>query len=97
MNMTMKKLVMVAGLVFAAGAGCKSEFDKAMDEAEAVTNRMCACKDAACVDKMRDEKSALKKRFKDKLKDKPSEDQMKRATSIDERWRSCADKIDKPS
>jgi hypothetical protein len=86
---------MVAGLVFASSAGCKNDFDKAMDQADAITSRMCACKDAACVDKMRDERSALKKRFKDELKDKPSEDQMKRAKTIDERWRSCADKIDK--
>ena len=91
---TIKNMVMAAGLVLAFGA-CKDDFDKAMDEASSLTDRMCKCKDAACAEKVRDDRSAMKKKFKGALKDKkPDEDQMKRAEKLDERWRSCADKIE---
>ena len=94
MDNSMKKLLLATGLVLALGA-CKSDFDKAMDEADGLTNKMCACKDTACADKVREERSAMKKKFRASFKDKkPSEDEMKRAEKLDERWRSCADKLE---
>ncbi len=96
---TMKKLMMMAGLVFALGAtGCKDDFDKAMSEAESLTNKMCACKDTACADKVREERHTMKEKFRGALKDKkPNDEQMARAKKIDEKWRTCADKIENPS
>ncbi len=74
----MKKLMLMGGFVLALGA-CKNDFDKAMDKASALTDKMCACKDTACADKVREERSALKKEFKATLGDKkPDEDQMKK-------------------
>jgi hypothetical protein len=97
--LTMKKLMIMAGLVFALGAtGCKDDFDKALGEAETLTNKMCACKDTACADKVREQRASMKERFRGALKDKkPDEDQMKRASAIDDKWRTCADKIENPS
>jgi ribosome recycling factor len=89
----MKNLMMIAGIVFALGA-CKNDFDKAMSEAESLTDKMCACKNEACADKVRDQRREARKKFKDALKGKePSEDQLKRAMKIDEKWRTCSDKI----
>ena len=92
----MKKLMLMGGFVLALGA-CKNDFDKAMDKASAITDKMCACKDVACADKVREERSALKKEFKASLGDKkPSDDQMKKMEKLDERWRTCADKLEAP-
>ena len=95
----MKKLMMMAGLVFALGTtGCKDDFDKALSEAESLTSKMCACKDTACADKVREQRSDMKKRFRSALEGKkPDEDQMKRAEAIDTKWRTCADKVENPS
>lgn len=90
----MKKLMLMGGFVLALGA-CKNDFDKAMDKASALTDKMCACKDTACADKVREERSALKKELRASLGDKkPDEGQMKKMEKLDERWRTCADKAE---
>lgn len=97
MNSTMKKLLLAAGLVLSLGA-CKDDFDKAMDEASTLTDRMCACKDAACAEKVREDRKAMKKKFRGAMEGKkPDEDQMKRAEKLDDKWRACADKIENAS
>ena len=91
----MKKLMLMGGFVLALGA-CKDDIDKAIDKASTVTDHMCACKDQACADKVKDERDAMKKEFSGLKDKKPSDDQMKKLSALDDKYRGCRDKVQAP-
>ena len=69
-----------------------------MDEAETLTDRMCACKDEACADKVREDRRDMKKKFRASMKSKkPSSSQIERADKLDDKWRSCSAKLESHS
>lgn len=81
-------------LSFLFFAGCKGPEEKALALLEAQAAAVCACKDAACVEKAvaasRGEGDALKKEMGDK---KPSEAFNKKATALVMKSLECSSKL----
>jgi hypothetical protein len=88
-------LIAASLLVGLAGCGGADRFDEVLGELEGFKNRMCACADRACADKVQDDWRAYRKTMKDKLgtDGKPNEAQDKRGRVLDEEMRVCRRKI----
>jgi hypothetical protein len=83
------------GLALAFVVGCGGKGDELYGEAKKITDELCACKDEACADAVREKRSALKKKAREtfaKKEDVP-EDLMKKMNELDDKWRECRDKI----
>ena len=91
----MKKYLLGFGLVFALG--CGNKVDKVISEMESLKDKMCACKDADCADKVNTEKKDWEKSMVDKFsKDdfkNMSDDQKKRGDVAEEGFRDCRRKL----
>ena len=93
----MRNFIIVASLLAGlSGCGKKDKFDEVLGEMGGFKDKMCACPDKACVDKVQDEWRVFRKGMKEKVgKDaKPSEAQDKRGRELDEEMRKCRKKYD---
>jgi hypothetical protein len=93
----MRNLTIVAGLVLALTGCGKNKFDQAVSDMEGLKDKMCACTDKACADKVNDEYREWRKSMKEKFKkedDKDaSEEQTKRAKAADAAFHECRSKL----
>ena len=87
----MKKLSIVVGLLFGLGA-CSSKIDKAISELEGWKDKMCACKDKECAEKVEKDfdvwNKEMRAKFKDD-KDEGNEDQKKKAKELFKALHEC--------
>ncbi|MBK9032760.1 MAG: hypothetical protein IPL61_16075 [Myxococcales bacterium] len=96
----MKKLALVFALLVPMAAACgggggAAELLKKMEEAK---NKTCACKDKACVDKVKEEMMGWMMKNADKFKNvKPTKAQDEKADKLDDEMDKCAEKFDKPA
>jgi len=86
----MKKFLLVAALVYAAGCGSKA--DNAIGELEGFKTRMCECKDKACGDEVQKDMKEWKTKMKDSdvKKSDLSEDQKAKAKDVGMEMMKCA-------
>ena len=91
----MKHLMLAFGLVFAVG--CGNKVDKAISQMEGFKDKMCACKDAECAEKVNTEKKDWEKSLADKFSKDDfknlSDDQKKRGDEADKAFRDCRRKL----
>jgi hypothetical protein len=91
----MKNILAISALVFAFG--CGNKVDKLIGEMEGFKDKMCACKDADCADKVNKEKKEWEKSVADKMTEddikKLSDDQKKRGDAADEAYKDCRRKL----
>jgi hypothetical protein len=80
-----------------AMAGCKDKWDKALAEAEVFKDRMCACKDKACVDDVKKERLAWDASLKERRgKDEtPPDKVMERAKALLNEMGACEMAVEK--
>lgn len=85
----MKNLLLVAGLVFAAGCGSKA--DGALGEMEGFKTRMCECKDKACGETVMKDMMEWGKKMKDSgvKKDDMSDDQKAKGKELSKDMQKC--------
>lgn len=85
----MRKLLLAA--VFAVSAGCSGDtIDGLMGEYEGLKKEMCACKDAACADKVDEKRRTWEKGAKEKMgKKEPSKSQMEKIEKMEDELREC--------
>ena len=93
----MRTLAIVVGLL--VGCHGNDKFDDAVTEIEGFRDRMCACHDKTCADKVQDDWRAYQKKLRETLgpDGKPSKQQDKRARLLDEAIRVCRQQLDPPS
>jgi hypothetical protein len=86
----MKHLTIAVGLLLGLGA-CSNKFDKALSEFESYKDKMCACKDKDCAEKVDKDFKEFMMSLREKFdKDsKPSEDQDKKGKELDKAYREC--------
>lgn len=94
----MQKLGMVAVLVLAmAGCGKKDKLDQALSDFEGWKSKMCACKDAACAEKVHEDykkwEGEMEKTMKDVDKDKVDKSKMEKFESIEREMKDCRRKL----
>ncbi|MDB4954334.1 MAG: hypothetical protein JWO36_1903 [Myxococcales bacterium] len=88
---TMKKLMVVASLVFAFGCG-KKGMDGKLDELAGIKDKMCECKDKACTEKVHEDYITWKKgNSKD---EKPNKDQMDKFEQLRAGMNLCRHKVE---
>lgn len=95
----MRNFMIVASLLVGlGGCGKKDKFDEVLGEMGSFKDKMCACADKACVDKVQDEWKVYRKGMKEKVgKDaKPNEAQDKKGRELDDEMRKCRKKYDAP-
>ena len=90
----MRKLL--ASLIVLAACS-KGGIEGKLDEAAKLRDRMCACSDADCAKSVHEDYITWKKGNKKSSDDKPSEDQMKRWSSIHDEMMTCKHKLDSPA
>ncbi len=73
-------------------SGCADDNDKALDEASALGDKLCACQDQACAEKVKAELDAMKARREGAEHEPPSGKQTARAVKIAIRWDNCMEK-----
>jgi hypothetical protein len=85
----MKKLAVVFGIVFATACGNKA--DKALSEMEGFKDKMCECKDKACVDSVQSDMLEWSKKMKDSGIEKSdlSDAQKERGKEIEKAMSEC--------
>lgn len=87
----MKKLMLVASLVFAFGCG-KKGLDGKLDQLSGIKDKMCECKDKTCTEKVHEEYIAWKKgNSKD---EKPNKDQMDKFEQLRAGMNLCRHKVE---
>ncbi len=72
-----------------AGAGCGGKAGEAIADMKKIKDKMCACKDAACVAKVSEDMAKLNEKHKDT---KATESQMKEAMKIAGEIAKCSEK-----
>ncbi|MDX2091417.1 MAG: hypothetical protein SFX73_26390 [Kofleriaceae bacterium] len=77
--------------------GCDDATDKALDEASALADKLCACPDAACASAVQAELDAMKARREGADDEPASGKQTQRAVKIAVRWDECMDKVSRRS
>jgi hypothetical protein len=95
----MRNFMIVASLLVGlGGCGSKDKFDEVLGEMGSFKDKMCACTDKACVDKVQDDWRTFRKGMKEKIsKDlKPTDAQDKKARELDDEMRTCRRKFDAP-
>ena len=92
----MKKLALMFALVVpmaACGGGAAGEVMKKMKDSK---DKVCACKDEACVEAVKKDVAAWMEKNESKFKDfKPSKSQMEALDKIDEEIDKCEEKFEK--
>lgn len=92
----MKKLALMFALVVpmaACGGGAAGEVMKKMKDSK---DKVCACKDEACVEAVKKDVEAWVEKNASKLKDfKPSKSQMEALEKIEQEGDKCAEKFEK--
>ncbi|MEZ4401881.1 MAG: hypothetical protein R3B06_17765 [Kofleriaceae bacterium] len=92
----MKKLALVFAMLIpmaACGGGGAAELLGKMKEAK---NKVCACKDKACADKVKEDMMAWMMKNADKFKNvKPTKAQDEEADKLDDEMEKCAAKFEK--
>jgi hypothetical protein len=89
----MHKWMSIAIAVCALGA-CKNKFDQALSELADLKDRMCACQDRACTDKLFGEYRAWQKSTGEKVgNDEPSQEQDEKGHKLGAALESCHDKF----
>lgn len=93
----MRNFTIVAGLVLALTGCGKNKFDQAVSEMESLKDRMCACSDKACADKVSDDYKEWRKSMKEKFTKEDdknaSEEQTRRAKDADKAFHECRSKL----
>lgn len=97
--MKIRTLIIGAALTLSLGACSKSKFDKLLSEADSYTDKMCACTDKECTDKVHKEfkewqKSSEKDFTEDDLKN-ISASQIEKAEESEKKMKECRKKYDK--
>ena len=92
----MKNLSLLAVSLLLGLGACSNKFDKAISEAEGFKDKMCACKDKECAEKVDKDFHEWRKGMKEKFSkdDKPSDDQMKKAMEAEKAYRDCEHKAE---
>jgi hypothetical protein len=94
--MTMHKPILSL-LVFAVLAACggksESEADKVIADYTAIKVKLCACTDAECATKLKEEADALERSAKDRLK-KPTKEEKERFGKVETEVNDCARKFE---
>jgi hypothetical protein len=88
--------LLLAGLLLGSVLGCgkKDPFDAALDEIGTIKDKMCACKDKDCAEKVDKEFEAWRDGLKDKIGDsKPNADQDKKGEDIRAAMRKCQESL----
>jgi len=91
----MRKIAIAVFTVALAACG-KSSIETKLDEAAKLRDRMCDCKDAECANAVQEDFRTWKKGNKKSSDDKPSDDQMKRWSSINDELIACRHKLESP-
>jgi len=91
----MKKFSIVVGLLIGLGA-CSNKIDKAISELEGWKDKMCACHDKDCAEKVEKDFAAWNKEMKEKFKDDKdgTEDQKKKAKELFRSLHECERKAE---
>ena len=92
----MKKLFIVSAFMFLAACGKKggeSAGDKIITEYGALKDKLCACADKECADKVKAESDALEERAGKEI-GKPTKDQEARFEKIEDEVNACAKKFE---
>jgi hypothetical protein len=98
----MRKLSIIAVLVFAAFAGCgkKDKLDQAISDFEGWKSKMCACKDAACAEKTHEDykkwEDEMEKSMGDMDKDKIDKSKLEKLEKIEGEMKDCRRKLRAP-
>ena len=91
----MNKIVLGLALVFAMG--CGNKVDKIISEMESLKDKMCACKDADCAEKVNTEKKDWEKSMAEKFSKDDfksiSDDQKKRGDEAEKGYRDFRRKL----
>jgi hypothetical protein len=87
----MKKLMVIASLVFAFGCG-KKGLDAKLDELSSIKDRMCDCKDKTCTEKVHEEYITWKKG--NSKEEKPNKDQMDKFEQLRAGMNLCRHKLE---
>jgi len=92
----MKKILFVLATMGLVGACGNSAADQILSKMESTKNKICACKDKACVEKAEGEFMEWLMKNADKLKDaeKGSKSQEEKAKKIDAEMEKCKEKIE---
>jgi hypothetical protein len=89
-----RQWLVVCALV--AMAGCKDKWDKALSDMEGFKDKMCACKDKACVDGVEKDVDAWKTSMKDTFgKEKPPDKVDEKGSALRKEMRECQKKVEK--
>ena len=93
-------MIVAALVVAAAGCGKKDKLDQAISDFEGWKSKMCACKDAACAEKVHDDykkwEDEMEKTMKDMDKDKIDKSKMDKLMSIEHDMKDCRRKLREP-
>jgi hypothetical protein len=90
----MYKLIIIVLAVFALAA-CKDKYDSAISDISDFKDKMCACQDSACTQKVQEEYRAWRRSMREKFgkDDKPSKEQDQKFRSLVSGLESCGDKF----
>lgn len=94
----MRKLSIIAGLVLAlSGCGKKDKLDGVISELEGWKSKMCACKDAACAEKVHEDykkwEDKMEKEMGDVDKDKIDKSKIEKIEKLDDERKDCRRKF----
>jgi hypothetical protein len=88
----MRAFAMALGLVvMSCGGGKGDKFDEILVQLGKFKTEMCACKDAACADKVSEARREYKKTMRDKLdKDaRPTDEQDRKGKAVEAELQAC--------
>lgn len=80
---------LLALLTISLATACTSKADKMLNEVEAFKDKMCECKDKACVDAVQDEMIGWSQNMKELGIDELSDSQKARGKEIDAAMKKC--------
>lgn len=90
----MRHLAIIVGLLLGAGACGGSKAEDALKEFEGFRDKMCACKDKECTEKVESDWREWRKGLKDKIKKEDMTPELNaRGKKIDDEMDTCRDKI----
>jgi hypothetical protein len=89
------------GIALAIGCGKKDNVDKVIDGLSSWKDKMCACKDKACVDKVHEdykkwENDTLEPMMKGMDEKKIDKSKMEKGDKLDDERKACRRKFDAP-
>jgi hypothetical protein len=81
------------GILGLMGAGCKKSGDAAIVQMTALKNKMCACKDKACIDQVTSEMAKWSADHRSSASDKVSEDDQRKLAAISNELTGCMSQV----